>query len=92
MGQRLAIVVIALAAVLLGLNRHFPVVAEIGRAVTGGKSSCRIKGNVSASGERIYHLPSDRSYAITRIDWWKGEHWFCSESEARRAGFRRARW
>ncbi|PWJ16911.1 thermonuclease family protein [Jannaschia seohaensis] len=48
---------------------------------------CRIKGNVSASG-RIYHKPGDSSYAATRIDTGAGERWFCTEAEARRAGWR----
>ncbi len=91
MGQRLGIIVIVSAAVLLALNRQFPVLAEIERAITSGEP-CRIKGNISSSGERIYHLPGDRYYAVTLIDWWKGERWFCSEEQARRAGFRRARW
>lgn len=52
---------------------------------------CRIKGNVSGSGERIYHVPGQRHYADTRIDTARGERYFCSESEARAAGWRRAR-
>lgn len=49
---------------------------------------CTIKGNVSARGERIYHLPGSRTYAATRIDESHGERWFCTEAEARGAGFR----
>ncbi|MCX7645078.1 MAG: thermonuclease family protein [Rhodobacteraceae bacterium] len=51
---------------------------------------CPIKGNVSASG-RVYHLPGQADYAATRIDPARGERWFCSEQEARRAGWRPAR-
>ncbi|KAA9009929.1 thermonuclease family protein [Histidinibacterium aquaticum] len=51
---------------------------------------CRIKGNVSNNG-RIYHMPQDTYYAETRIDPARGERWFCSEAEARAAGWRRAR-
>lgn len=50
---------------------------------------CAIKGNISSRG-RIYHLPGSRSWAETRIDPGAGERWFCSESEARAAGWRRA--
>lgn len=57
---------------------------------TAGSSSCLIKGNVSASGEKIYHLPGCGSYAKTRIDESHGERWFCSEGEAQTAGWRRA--
>lgn len=52
---------------------------------------CRIKGNISASGERIYHLPGFRSYADVRISSAKGERWFCSIEQARRAGWRPVR-
>ena len=52
---------------------------------------CTIKGNVSInSGERIYHVPGQRDYAGTVIDAYYGERWFCSEEEARQAGWRRA--
>jgi endonuclease YncB( thermonuclease family) len=53
--------------------------------------SCQIKGNISRKGERIYHVPGGRYYGPTRIDESKGERWFCSEDEARRAGWRRSR-
>lgn len=53
-------------------------------------AGCAIKGNISASG-RIYHLPGQRDYEQTRIDPARGERWFCSEGEARAAGWRRAR-
>jgi hypothetical protein len=54
-------------------------------------TSCQIKGNISRSGERIYHVPGGRDYGPTRIDESKGERWFCSEDEARKAGWRRPR-
>ena len=53
-------------------------------------SSCRIKGNISSSG-RIYHVPGGYYYDRTRINTTNGERWFCSEAEARAAGWRRAR-
>jgi endonuclease YncB( thermonuclease family) len=53
--------------------------------------SCQIKGNISRSGKRIYHVPGGRYYGPTRIDGSKGERWFCSEDEARKAGWRRSR-
>lgn len=53
---------------------------------------CDIKGNVSVNtGERIYHLPGQDYYAETVIDLGYGERWFCSEAEARAAGWRRSR-
>lgn len=55
-------------------------------------SGCNIKGNISVhSGEHIYHLPGQEHYAETVISTGKGERWFCSEAEARAAGWRRAK-
>jgi len=48
---------------------------------------CVIKGNISENG-RIYHVPGSPSYDRTKIDESKGERWFCSEAEARAAGWR----
>ena len=53
-------------------------------------AACAIKGNISDRG-RIYHLPGQENYARTRINPARGERWFCSEAEARAAGWRRAR-
>jgi hypothetical protein len=52
---------------------------------------CVIKGNVSSSGERIYHLPGQEYYSRTHISISRGERMFCSEDEARRAGWRKAK-
>jgi endonuclease YncB( thermonuclease family) len=55
-------------------------------------SACNIKGNISIStGERIYHVPGQEHYDETVISIGKGERWFCSEDEARAAGWRKAR-
>ena len=48
---------------------------------------CAIKGNIARSGERIYHVPGGRWYDRTKISTAKGERWFCSEEEARAAGW-----
>ena len=52
---------------------------------------CQIKGNISSKGVRIYHLRGQEQYERTRINTLKGERWFCSEAEAKAAGWRRAR-
>jgi endonuclease YncB( thermonuclease family) len=52
---------------------------------------CRIKGNISASGRKIYHLPGSHSWADTRINARQGERWFCTEEEAVAAGWQAAR-
>ena len=53
--------------------------------------NCRIKGNISHSGNRIYHVPGAMYYDRTQINQLRGERWFCSEREARAAGWRKAR-
>jgi hypothetical protein len=53
---------------------------------------CTIKGNISIdTGERIYHVPGQKYYDATRISPQYGERWFCSEAEARQAGWRKVR-
>jgi endonuclease YncB( thermonuclease family) len=52
---------------------------------------CAIKGNISAKGTKIYHMPGQEFYSRTRINEAKGERWFCSEAAARAAGWRKAR-
>lgn len=54
-------------------------------------TTCTIKGNVSRSGERIYHRPESREYARVVIDAKAGERMFCSEAEAQAAGWRASR-
>lgn len=61
--------------------------AAAARARSAPPGACAIKGNISRNG-RIYHLPGSASYARTTIDESKGERWFCSEREARAAGWR----
>jgi len=52
-------------------------------------SGCKIKGNINSKGHRIYHVPGSRDYSKTVITESKGERWFCSEEEARQAGWRK---
>lgn len=59
-------------------------------APTASSEGCRIKGNISSNG-RIYHLPHQKYYARTRISPERGERFFCSEADARAAGWRKAR-
>ena len=47
---------------------------------------CPIKGNVKG-GRRIYVLPWTQGYERVRMSG-KGDRWFCSESEAREAGWK----
>ncbi|MDQ6436362.1 thermonuclease family protein [Mesorhizobium sp. LHD-90] len=69
-------------------NKRVPAAAVPLSAQDGG--GCRIKGNISASGERIYHVPGQEHYARTGISENKGERWFCTADEAVSAGWRPA--
>ena len=53
-------------------------------------SGCEIKGNISSKGKMIYHVPGDLWYDKTKIDPARGERFFCSENEAKAAGWRRS--
>jgi endonuclease YncB( thermonuclease family) len=57
----------------------------------GPQPECVIKGNISRSGERIYHVPGGQDYDRTQITESAGERWFCSEAEALAAGWRRSK-
>ncbi len=54
-------------------------------------NQCRIKGNISSKGERIYHTPGGQYYDRTKISPSKDERWFCSEAEAIAAGWRKSK-
>ena len=51
-----------------------------------GNQGCTIKGNRSRRGDWIYHLPGMQYYDQTRP-----EEIFCSEADARAAGYRRSK-
>jgi len=58
-------------------------------AVGAPSPECIIKGNVTRSGERIYFRPGQLNYS--RLDMSKpGRRWFCTEDEAKAAGWRPA--
>lgn len=68
--------------------------AESGTSEVQGaqaNSGCVIKGNISSSGEKIYHSPGQRYYEKTKIEEATGERWFCSELEAESAGWRKSK-
>lgn len=54
-------------------------------------ADCDIKGNINARGEHIYHVPGGQFYEQTVINEAAGQRWFCSEAEARDAGWRPSR-
>lgn len=57
----------------------------------GDQPGCNIKGNISTSGEKIYHILGQNYYDKTVVDESKGERWFCSEQEAISAGWRKSK-
>jgi len=57
----------------------------------GSDEGCTIKGNISSSGEKIYHVLGCPNYASTRIDTDAGERCFRTEEEALAAGWRIAK-
>lgn len=79
---------VALAVVTICFAASAPAWLPTAMAIANG---CTIKGNISWSGERIYHMPGQRYYDPTVINISRGERWFCSETDARAAGWRRAR-
>jgi hypothetical protein len=59
---------------------------------TQSAQPCLIKGNISFdTGERIYHLPGQKYYDTTTINISYGERWFCTEEQARSAGWRKSK-
>ncbi|MGM7637373.1 thermonuclease family protein [Bacillus sp. Hm123] len=53
---------------------------------TESNAECEIKGNISSSGEKIYHVPGGQSYKAT-----KAEEMFCTKEAAEAAGYRAAK-
>ena len=58
-------------------------------AVGAPSPKCTIKGNVNRRGERIYHLPNSHNYCSINMAK-PGKRWFCTEDEAKAAGWRPA--
>lgn len=71
-----------------GLWRGCPAMS---RTISLPTQKCAIKGNISKSDERIYHLPGQRHYLDTVITPRKGERYFCTELQARKAGWRKSK-
>jgi micrococcal nuclease len=52
-------------------------------------SGCLIKGNIRA-GTLSYYVPGCRQYGQVIVDLSYGDRWFCSEKDAREAGYKKA--
>ena len=66
-------------------------VSIVANQCTGGctipPAGCLIKGIVSASGERAFIVPGQQNYEQLVIHPDRGDRWFCSDQEARDAGW-----
>ena len=85
---RPACTILVILALLLAPTSAFAAEPVIGQVVI---DACKIKGNVNRGGERIFHVPGGQYYRSIKIDTSKGERWFCSEADARKAGWRKSR-
>ncbi|WP_139793268.1 hypothetical protein [Ensifer aridi] len=78
--SRIPRIAIPAAIALFGVSEYVPLIP-----------GCDIKGNISQNtGERIYHVAGQEYYSQTRVSYFDGERWFCSEEAAREAGWRKA--
>lgn len=68
-----------------------PVLIPVPLPASSLNTNCTIKGNISSSGEKIYHIRGCGSYNVTKIDEARGERWFCTEKEAVTTGWRKAK-
>lgn len=66
------------------------VVGEALVQLTSDASPCKIKGDISVAGDRIYYVPGHSAYDRAMISTRRGERWFCSEKFALDAGWRKA--
>jgi len=53
-------------------------------------NKCVIKGNIGNMGKKYYHLPGDKYYLQTRINFLKEDQWLCTTEEAEAKNFQRA--
>lgn len=52
---------------------------------------CRIKGNIDPQGGRkVYYLPGCVQYNTAVVEKDRGEQWFCSEKDAKEAGYQKS--
>lgn len=53
---------------------------------------CTIKGNIiQGTNAKEYAMPSCNLYSLSIVERYKGEEWFCSETEAKRAGYTKSK-
>lgn len=85
------IVGIGILAFIVPLTMQFSRSRSPSPIASIAKPGCTIKGNISIdTGNKLYHLPGMEDYESTVIDQASGERWFCTESEAKANGWRKA--
>lgn len=52
---------------------------------------CKVKGNISSKGKKIFHVPGQRDYERTSITPARGERMFCTPRQALEAGWQPAK-
>ena len=58
---------------------------------TPDKDECVVKGNIDPQGGvKRYYIPGCAQYKYTIVEKDLGEAWFCSEAEAKQAGYTKA--
>ena len=76
---------------VFGEGYRIDLAAAVRSHAWAARTVCNIKGNISAGGERIYHQLGSRDYERIRINDRADERMFCSEDEAKAAGWRGSR-
>lgn len=52
--------------------------------------TCNIKANNALNNVPTYHYPGCQSYAVTTVQLHHGDQWFCTESQAKDKGYKKA--
>jgi len=92
MPRFVTLVIVGATAAFVAPTAISRIASQLPDTQSGSTNQCVIKGNISINtGERIYHVPGQKFYAPTKILPRYGERWFCSEAEARAAGWRKSR-
>lgn len=60
-----------------------------GQRTIGAAEECNVKGAVTKEGHRLYLVPTDDAHEDATVNPAEGERSFCSDEEARQAGWRR---
>jgi endonuclease YncB( thermonuclease family) len=73
----------------IGAKQNRAGIYSLCRSQTPPTADCKIKAN-NHNGTKIYFLPSCSNYSNTSVEKDKGDQWFCNESEAIKAGYKKS--